>query len=50
MLRKTIMLDEKLEKKIREIQGNLIKKTRKNVSFSQVLNQALDECFFNKRR
>lgn len=42
MLRRiTIMLDDELQKKLREKQAKLIKKGNKSVSFSQVVNQTL---------
>jgi len=39
--RHTIVLDEDLEKKLRHLQANLIKKTDKSVSFSKVINETL---------
>ena len=39
----TIMLDEKLEKKIRNIQASMIKKLNTGISFSEVMNQILQE-------
>lgn len=39
--RHTIVLDEDLEKKLRHLQADLIKKTDKSVSFSQVINETL---------
>ena len=40
----TIMLDENLDRKIRLKQSKLILKSKKGVSFSNVLNQTLREC------
>ena len=37
----TIMIDKKLESKVREIQANMIKKTQKGISFSYVVSQLL---------
>jgi len=39
----TIVLDDKLEWKLREKQAKLIKKTHKNVSFSKVVNDAIQK-------
>jgi len=38
----TILLDDNLEQKLRLRQAKLIQKTRKNVSFSFVINDVLD--------
>jgi len=38
----TILLDDNLQLKLRLRQAKLIQKTRKNVSFSQVINEILD--------
>jgi len=44
MLRRiTIMLDDELQKKLREKQAKLIKQSNKNVSFSQVINLTLKQ-------
>jgi hypothetical protein len=44
MLRRvTIMLDDDLQKKLRDKQAKQIKQGNKNVSFSQVINQTLNE-------
>jgi len=44
MLRRiTIMLDDELQKKLREKQAKLIKQSNKNVSFSQVINMTLKQ-------
>lgn len=44
MLRRiTIMLDDDLQKKLRDRQAKLIKQGNKSVSFSQVINQTLSE-------
>lgn len=37
----TVMLDDPLIKKLRNIQATQIKKTKKGISFSKVLNQEL---------
>jgi hypothetical protein len=37
------MLDDELQKKLRDKQAKLIRKENKNVSFSQVVNQTLGE-------
>ncbi|HET6517754.1 MAG TPA: hypothetical protein VFG25_06000 [Nitrosopumilaceae archaeon] len=51
MLRRvTIMLDDDLQKKLREKQAKLIKKGNKNVSFSQVVNQTLSEAIKKSRK
>lgn len=39
--RHTIVLDEDVEKKLRHLQANLIKKTGKSVSFSAVISDTL---------
>jgi hypothetical protein len=39
--RHTIVLDEEVEKKLRHMQADLIKKTGKSVSFSAVINDTL---------
>jgi len=39
----TIAIDRELEKELRTMQAELIKKTNKSVSFSQVLNNILKE-------
>ncbi len=41
--RKTIMLDDALEKKIRTIQAKKLRDENKSVSFSQVVNLVLEE-------
>ena len=41
--RKTIMLDENLEKKIRAIQSKMLKEKNQSISFSYVINQVLEE-------
>lgn len=44
MLRRiTIMIDDELQKKLREKQAKLIKQNNKSVSFSQVINQTLKD-------
>ncbi|MFQ5573605.1 MAG: hypothetical protein ACE5EJ_05095 [Nitrosopumilaceae archaeon] len=44
MLRRvTIMLEDDLQKKLRERQAKLIKQGNKSVSFSQVINRTLSE-------
>jgi len=44
MLRRiTIMLDDDLQKKLREKQAKLIKQSKKSVSFSKVVNMTLSE-------
>ncbi len=40
-IRITIMLDEDLHKKLRELQGKMIGNSKEAISFSQVLNKAL---------
>ena len=37
----SIMMDKELEDKLREMQANMIKKTKRNVSFSYVVNLVL---------
>ncbi|MCZ6581666.1 MAG: hypothetical protein O6761_00625 [Thaumarchaeota archaeon] len=39
----TIAIDTEIEKKLRIMQANLIKKTNKSVSFSHVLNNILKD-------
>lgn len=39
--RHTIVIDEDVEKKLRNLQADLIKKTGKSVSFSAVINNTL---------
>ncbi len=39
----TIAIDTEIEKKLRTMQADLIKKTNKSVSFSHVLNNILKE-------
>ena len=39
--RVTIMLEDDLEKKLRQIQAKMIQETSSSVSFSQVLNETL---------
>jgi len=39
----TIMLDDDLQKKLRERQAKLIKQSKKSVSFSKVVNLTLSE-------
>ena len=47
--RVTIMLDEELDRKIRERQSVQIKKENTSVSFSKVLNDALYDSFKRKK-
>ncbi len=42
------MIDKEVEDKLRERQANMIKKTRKNASFSFVVNTVLQEGLKNK--
>ncbi len=44
----SVMVDKELEDKLREIQANMIKKTRKNASFSHVVNAVLKEGLKNR--
>jgi len=37
----TVVLDEKLDKKLRNIQSMKIRKSKKSVSFSRVINEEL---------
>lgn len=39
--RHTIVIDEDVEKKLRHLQADLIKKTGRSVSFSAVINETL---------
>lgn len=39
--RHTIVIDEEVEKKLRHLQADLIRKTGKSVSFSAVINDTL---------
>lgn len=43
MARITIMIDDDLVKKLRNRQAKLIKESEKNVSFSQVLSEAVQK-------
>lgn len=45
----TIMLDSELQKKLRERQAKMIKQESKGVSFSRVINDALEDCLKKKR-
>jgi len=40
-IRITIMLDEDLHKKLRELQGKMIRNNKEAISFSQVLNKVV---------
>lgn len=44
----TIMIDDKLQAKLREKQAKLIKKESKGVSFSRVINMELEESLKKK--
>ncbi len=46
----SVLIDEKLETSLRILQANLIKKSKKSVSFSDTVNQVLNEGIqhFNK--
>jgi len=46
----TIAIDTEIEKKLRTMQADLIKKTNKSVSFSHVLNNILKEGLNNGRK
>ena len=37
----TIVLDKELQKRLRELQAKMIKDTKENISFSQVVNDVL---------
>jgi len=39
--RLSIMMDKVLEGKLREMQANMIKKTKRNISFSYIVNLVL---------
>ena len=41
--RKTIILDEDIEKKIRAVQSKMLKEKNQSISFSYVINQVLEE-------
>ena len=43
MTRITLVLDDNLEKRMRLIQAEIIKKTKKNCSFSNVANLVLEK-------
>ena len=45
----TIMIDEELQKKLREKQAKIIKQENKSVSFSRVINDTLEECLKKKK-
>jgi len=40
-IRLTIMLDQDLSKKLRDLQGRMMRVKKENVSFSQVINEVL---------
>ena len=42
--RVTIMIDDDLDKKIRQKQAKLIQKTNQSVSFSNVINETIRKC------
>ena len=44
----TIMIDRDVAKKLRARQADLLKKSNKSVSFSQVLNDCLKTCMAKK--
>jgi hypothetical protein len=44
----TIMLDKDIAKKLRYRQAELLKKSNKSISFSQVLNDCLKICIAKK--
>ena len=48
--RLSVMLDKELEHQLREIQANMIKKSKKNVSFSYVVNLVIKEGLKKKKR
>ena len=47
----SVLIDEKLENNLRILQANLIKKSKKSVSFSDTVNQVLNKGIqhFNKK-
>ena len=45
----TIMLDEGLEKKLRELQAKMIMHSHKTISFSQVVNEIIRRGLRGKR-
>ncbi len=40
-IRISIMLDEDLQKKLRELQGKMISRSQKSISFSHVVNEII---------
>jgi len=42
-IRITIMIDEDLQKKLRVLQSKKIRVSRKNISFSQVINEVIQK-------
>jgi hypothetical protein len=46
--RLSIMLESDLEEKLRSIQASMIKKSKKNVSFSSVVNLVLKNGIYEK--
>jgi predicted DNA-binding protein len=44
--RLSIMLDSELEERLRNLQASMIKKSKKNVSFSSVVNLVLKNGFY----
>ena len=47
--RLSVMIDKELEHRLREIQANMIKKSKKNVSFSAVVNLVIKEGLKSKK-
>jgi len=46
-IRKTIMIDEALDKKLRMRQAKILKNSHKGISFSATLNDVLRNCLKN---
>jgi len=50
LTRITIMLEDELQKKLRDKQAKLIKQSNKSVSFSQVVNQTLNDAIKKSKK
>jgi len=50
LTRITIMLEDELQKKLRDKQAKLIKQSNKSVSFSQVVNMTLNDAIKKSKK
>jgi len=48
--RVTIMLDENIARRVRKKQAEAIRKLKKSVSLSGIINQCLEYCLKNEKR